>query len=147
MQFIKTWIILDIIHESYRGFRCWRYRVESSCRNSVVLDGSYLAGSSCSTWTSRLPGASIAVHARPMPRVEVSRERRRGLASPASPHPQRTSGTSCRVPGHGHHALAACGFAARERALRYPAGRDVPRYPLGYTPKGRAPVPAHESPD
>ena len=33
---------------------------------------------------------------------------------------QSISGTSSRVPGHGHHACAARWFVARERASRYP---------------------------
>ena len=56
------------------------------------------------------------------PRMEVNHWHRRGPAGSASPRPSQSRGTTCRAPGHEHHALAARGPFARERVLRCPAG-------------------------
>jgi hypothetical protein len=90
-------------------------------RNSGVTNGLNSEVSMYSTWTNRAPGASIATLTRSTSRVEVKLEHRRGPAGSASPRPQQTSDTICRVPGHGQHAPAARDPVARERALRYPA--------------------------
>ena len=106
-------------------------------RNSEVTHGLNSGVSICTMWTDRAPGASIATFARSTSRLEVKLEHRRGPAGSASPRPQQTSDTICRVPGHGQHAPAARDPVARERALRYPA--KLRRAAISFRPCASAP--------
>ncbi len=106
-----------------RGNWCPRHAAAGVFRNSTGHDRLYSSEGDPPIERDghrapRAPGSP-----REPPRSEVNHGHRRGPAGTAPPRPKRPSGTTCRAPGHGHHALAARGSFTRERDFRRPARR------------------------